>query len=98
MELKYHSLTKEQEKITNEMLKTVKNGQANKEKMEALIKKEGSRVKKNPETSNQLKRAVDGASKDLSKIMKGLQDIEKNINRKKDDLDQVGNALDDRNS
>ncbi len=48
MELKYHSLTKEQEKITNEMLKTVKNGQANKEKMEALIKKEGSRVKKNP--------------------------------------------------
>ena len=41
---------------------------------------------------------MEGASKDLGKIMKGLQDIERNINRKKDDLDQVGNALDERNS
>ena len=98
MELKYHSLTKEQEKISNEMLKTVKNGEANKQKIDAVLKKEGNRVKKNPETSGQLKKAVDGASKDLSKIMKGLQDIERNINMKKDDLDQVGNALDDRNS
>lgn len=63
-----------------------------------MIKKEGNRVKKVPETSSQLKKAVEGASKDLGKIMKGLQDIERNINRKKDDLDQVGNALDERNS
>ena len=33
----------------------------------------------------------------MGKIMKGLQDIERNIERKKDDLDQIGGALDERN-
>ena len=64
----------------------------------AGLKKEELGVKKNPTTSNQVKTQINNARNNEGKTMKSLQELERKLARKEEELDQIGHALEDRNN
>lgn len=73
MELKYESLIKAQDKISKEMLRAMEKKQDIEMKHKAALKKQPTKAKSEPETSIQLKKALQRARENEAKIMKSLQ-------------------------
>ena len=74
MQLKYDSLIKSQDKIKIDMERAVNKKEDIEFKYRAAVKKEPERVKKEPETSIQLKKSLQRARENEGKIMKSLQE------------------------
>jgi hypothetical protein len=74
MQLKYDSLIKSQDKIKIDMERAVNKKEDIELKYRAAVKKEPERVKKEPETSIQLKKSLQRARENEGKIMKSLQE------------------------
>lgn len=74
MQLKYDSLIKSQDKIKIDMERAVNKKEDIELKYRAAVKKEPEKVKKEPETSIQLKKSLQRARENEGKIMKSLQE------------------------
>lgn len=94
MELRYNSLLKEQAKIVSEAERAIDKKEQIEMKYVASVKKETVKQKQ-PETSNQLKNSIRNIKDNQNKIIKSLQDTEKMLSRKENDLENMAQQIED---
>lgn len=95
MELKYNSIKKAQDEIQVEMIRAAKKKESI--QVKSMKKPSVEKPAKDPENSNQLKKVVQNLKQTYNKIVKNIQDIDRNINTKQQELEKVNALIDEGN-
>ena len=93
MELRYASLIKEQQKVLAEAERAIDKREIIDMRSQAI--KEPAKQIKKPENQQQFKHAIRNSKENQNKIMRTVQETEKQLSRKEGELDAIAQNIED---